>query len=358
LSNIRDAEKQVAQMFCVGFEGVGPTPEVSRFLREQNGGGYILFRRNIESPEQLRSLNEELRSYDTEQPVFAMVDQEGGRVMRLGDFGSPVPPMARVGGQNNPRWARKIGGILGREVRAVGFNVNCAPVLDVHSNPDNPIIGDRAFSSDPMQVAAFGAALIQGLHESGVLACGKHFPGHGDTSQDSHLELPVLEHDLERLNRVELAPFRAVFAERPPALLMSAHVLFKAVDKSRPATLSPLIIEGILRKDMGYDGVVVTDDLEMKALADRYSISETVEMGFEAGVDLFLICREQDRWMEACSTAQRLVRDGVVSPERVFRSIRRIARAKTFLRSLDVPTQKEMGEILRCDAHLELLDSM
>ena len=350
---IQEAVQGIRQMLTVGFEGTSPTPEVRRFLGERGGGGYILFRRNIEDAEQLLALNRELRELSRGLPSFAMVDQEGGRVMRLRGLGSDVPPMAALGRAGSLRHARRMGELLGREVHAVGFNVDCAPVLDVHSNPDNPIIGDRAFSSDPAEVGRLGAAFIEGMHRSGVLSCGKHFPGHGDTLLDSHLDLPRLEHDRERLDAVELVPFREVFAKAPPSLVMTAHVLYRGVDPERPGTLSPLVTERLLREELGYSGVVVTDDLEMKALADRYSIEAIVEQGLAAGVDVFLICKEEERWLRAEATLERLLVDGAVSPERIQRSVRRIARAKGPLRDALVPEAGAPARVLNCVDHRE-----
>jgi beta-N-acetylhexosaminidase len=355
---VDQAVSQVAQMFCFGFEGQAPTPFIREFLGRGGGGGYILFRRNFDSAEGLRALNEELRGLARGLPAFAMVDQEGGPVLRLGDLGSPVPAMAVVGAQEHPRRAREVGRLLGREVRAVGFNVDCAPVIDVHSNPANPIIGQRAFSSDPDRVGDFAAALAHGLHEVGVLAVGKHFPGHGDTAVDSHLDLPRVPHDRERLERVELRAFRRALAAEPFGLLMTAHVVYEGVDPAWPATLSPTFLQGILRDDLRYGGVVVTDDLEMGALRDRYDIREVVRQGLVAGVDLFLVCRSEDTARAALSEAERLVRDGEVSPVRVSQSIRRIARAKGPLRGQAVPSEQEMRATLRSAEHMALLDRL
>jgi len=352
---IDGAIQSARQMLTIGFDGTSPTPEVRRFLGERGGGGYILFRRNIVDADQLLALNRELRSLAVGLPVFAMVDQEGGRVMRLRGIGSDVPPMSALGNAGSVLHARRMGELLGREVHAVGFNVDCAPVLDVHSNPDNPIIGDRALGTDPEDVGRLGVAFIQGMHRSGVLTCGKHFPGHGDTLLDSHLALPRLEHDRSRLDAVELVPFREVFAKAPPALVMTAHVLYRGVDPDRPGTLSPVVIERLLRDELGYQGVVVTDDLEMKALADRYSIEEIVRLGLEAGVDVFLCCKEEERWLRAEAELERLLVDSVVSPERIQRSVRRIARAKGPLRDALVPDVDAASRVLRCAEHQEWL---
>ncbi len=355
---MEEALRGARQMLTVGFEGTSPTPELRRFLGERGGGGYILFRRNLEDPDQILDLNRTLRGWATGLPAFAMVDQEGGPVMRLRGWGSDVPAMAAVGRSGSARHARRMGELLGREIHAVGFNVDCAPVLDVHSNPDNPIIGDRALGTDPREVGRLGGEFIRGMHRSGILTCGKHFPGHGDTLLDSHLDLPRLDHDRARLDAVELVPFRRVFAENPPALVMTAHVLYRGVDPDLPGTLSPTVTKHLLREEMGFQGVVVTDDLEMKALADRYSIEEIVRLGLEAGVDVFLICKEEERWMRAEAELERLLVDGLISVDRIQRSVRRIARAKGPLRDALVPDAEAPSRVLRCSEHLAWLEEL
>lgn len=353
---------RVRQLFCFGFDGAAPTTWIREFL-EQGGGGTILFRRNFEHPEQIHALNRELRNLAPDVPALSLVDQEGGPVLRLGEFGSPVPAMATIGATGEPRTARRVGELIGREVRALGFNATAAPVLDVHTRPTNPIIGSRSFGSDPALCGRLGAALAKGLHQTGVLACAKHFPGHGDTTADSHLELPRLEHDRERLEAVELAPFRWALAKEPIGMVMTAHVLYTGVDAELPATVSPAIIDGLLRAPvheggLGYDGIVITDDLEMHAMADRFTIEEMVELGLRAGVDQFLICRSEEWQRRAVVHAEKLARDGALTTARLARSQRRIHRVKGFLRALPVASNEYRTRWLRAPEHLELLRSL
>lgn len=349
--------QQIASLFCFGFAGTEPTPWISEFLRDWRGAGYILFRRNMGDAAELRSLNERLWELAGPMRPLALVDQEGGPVLRLGDRGSPVLAMAEIGRTQNARTARAIGRLIGHEIRVLGFTVNCAPVLDVHTNAANPIIGQRAFSSDPHWVGILGHALVLGLHDTGVLACAKHFPGHGDTALDSHVDLPIVSADSQRLYDIELAPFRHVLSQRDPGMVMTAHVMYPSLDPDRPATLSPAVLT-ILRKELNYDGIIITDDLEMQAIADRYTMHEVVEAGLRAGIDLFLICHDETKQRLAIEATIRLVESGAVSKERIAGSVRRIVRIRSSLRGRIIPDEGQMRAILRSPEHLALLDSL
>jgi beta-N-acetylhexosaminidase len=245
----------------------------------------------VGAPEQVAELCAALRgAAPAGAPLLTCVDQEGGRVQRVRAPATEWPPMAALA-HHPPEVARQVGRALGEELAALGLTLDFAPVLDVHTNPQNPVIGDRALGPEPEVVAERGAQLLQGLHAAGVGSCGKHFPGHGDTLLDSHLDLPVVGHDEARLRAVELVPFaRAVAAGVP--MIMTAHVVFPALD-ALPATLSPRVLR-LLRRDLGFDGVIVSDDLEMKAVADRYGIEELVVRSLQAGCDAFLVCHRAD----------------------------------------------------------------
>jgi len=335
MTTIREIREALGQMLTIGFKGTKPTPFVKRFFESGGGGGVILFRRNLGSAVEIMELNRQLRAMSPRSIPYLMVDQEGGPVMRLREVATQVPAMGKVGAFPGVDEARQAGEILGKEVRALGFNVNCAPVLDVDSNPENPIIGERSFSSDPNRVGHLGEAFIRGIESQSVLSCGKHFPGHGDTTVDSHLDLPVLDHNQERLDRIELVPFKHVINNAPPALIMTAHILLPAFDGDHPATLSKHVIPTLLREQLGYRGVVITDDLEMKAVDDRYDMREVVRLGLEADVDVFLICHEEEKQELALDTLHKLLVDGDVSKERLQASLERIARSKQALKTND-----------------------
>ncbi|MCI0671905.1 MAG: beta-N-acetylhexosaminidase, partial [Myxococcaceae bacterium] len=237
--------RDVARLFMVGFPGLTPDDALLELMREGVGGA-ILFKRNVGSPEDTAALNQELKAR-AGRPFLLAVDQEGGRVARL--RGAPftsLPPMRTLGERGGEPAAERAGRLLAYELRALHFDWDFAPVLDVDTNPANPVIGDRSFSRDAHEVARLGVALARGLEAGGVASCGKHFPGHGDTAQDSHLDLPRLPHTLTRLREVELVPF-AAYARAGLAALMTAHVVFEALEAGLPATMSQRVLEGLLR---------------------------------------------------------------------------------------------------------------
>lgn len=288
-----DFHKLAASVLVIGFDGQRPTPE-ARELVAQGVSGAILFKRNVGEAAQTAALCAELKQ-EAKRPFLLCVDQEGGRVARLrgGSF-TDVPPMRAIGGRSDEALAQDVGRLLAREVRAAGFDVDFAPVLDVDTNPANPVIGDRSLSREAQAVAKLGVALARGIEAEGVASCGKHFPGHGDTAQDSHLTLPRLPHDMARLREVELLPF-AAFAQARLASIMTAHVVFEALDPEIPATFSSKALTGLLRQELRFEGVVVSDDLEMKAVADRYPMEEAAIRSVLAGVDLLLVCHKAER---------------------------------------------------------------
>lgn len=318
---MNDHARAVARMFCIGFDGLD-VPASAASLVERGVAGAILFRRNVASAAQLAALSASLKS-KADRPFLVSLDQEGGRVMRLRDGFTPVPPMRAVGLASDVRLARDIGGLLAAELRAVNVDLDYAPVLDVDTNPDNPVIGDRSFSRDAQAVARLGCAVIEGLQAGGVAACGKHFPGHGDTSQDSHVDLPRLSHDPPRLEAVELVPFAAA-VRAGVASIMTAHVIFESLDPDYPATMSRPALDGVLRDRLGFDGVVISDDLEMKAIADHYGLEEAVIRGANAGVDLFLVCHHPDVQHRAIDLLAAAVERGDVPRARVDEAGRRV----------------------------------
>ncbi|MHB8877114.1 MAG: beta-N-acetylhexosaminidase [Myxococcaceae bacterium] len=309
--------RQCARMVMVGFEGPAAGAEALSLV-DDGVFGVILFsnKKNLGTPEEISSLCRSLKTHAA-RPFVLAVDQEGGRVARLrgGPF-TTLPTLRALGDLGDEARAERVGRLLAHELRAVGFDWDFAPVLDVDTNPKNPVIGDRSFSRDPAEVARLGLALARGLEAGGVASCGKHFPGHGDTHQDSHFTLPVLEHGLARLRSTELVPFGA-YAKAKLAALMTAHVIFEAVDPGVPATMSRKVLSGVLRKELGFEGVVVSDDLEMKAIAERYDLGEVAVLGAAAGVDLFLVCHRADRQRAVIEALVRAVESGRLPLSRV-----------------------------------------
>lgn len=288
-----EVERTAGGVIVCGFEGTEAPPEIRSWLTERSVAGLILFKRNIDHAEQTASLigvcTEDI---DPSLPPLICIDQEGGRVARLGEPVLRLPPMRSLCSAADVELTREAATVLGLQLRAVGINLDFAPVLDVDTNPLNPVIGDRAFGRTPDLVIDHGLAFAEGLHEGGVLSCGKHFPGHGDTDLDSHLALPRLRHDRARLEAIELRPFRAACGTIPA--LMTAHVVFEQLDSELPATMSRKVIHDLLREEIGFEGVVFSDDLEMKAVSDRYSIEEAGMLAIEAGCDALLVCSDID----------------------------------------------------------------
>jgi beta-N-acetylhexosaminidase len=330
----------LGQSLLVGFHGPTVTPDLEALITHGQIGGVILFATNgnIETPGQVAALCNRLQTIAREagQPgLLIAVDQEGGRVARLTERAgfSEAPSAMAVAASGDPANARIVAQILARELRAVGVNVNLAPVMDVNNNRANPVIGTRSYGQDPARVAAFGVATVAGLQAERVLAVAKHFPGHGDTDVDSHIALPRVPHGRDRLEAIELPPFRAAI-EAGVTGIMSAHVTFPAVDPSGlPATLSAATLNGLLRTQMGFTGLITTDSLEMGALSASLGLSpaEAAEHAYLAGADLLLFNAGHDHHRAAHERLQRAAADGRITPDRIIASAARIAHAKAWL---------------------------
>lgn len=287
------ARWQPGQLLFAGFDGLHCPPELGALVAAGRIGGVVLFSRNVESPSQVRDLVDDLRRRaPAEAPLTVAIDQEGGRVARLRSPWTEWPPMRRLGELDMVEWTAEVATAIATELSELGIHLDFAPVVDVDSNPANPVIGDRSFSARADRVAAHVGAFIRAMQHGGVAACAKHFPGHGDTALDSHHALPRLAHDLDRLAEVELPPFAAAIAA-DVACIMTAHVVFEAIDRRRPATFSPEVV-AILRERLGYGGLVFSDDLEMKAVAEHYRPREMVGAALGAGIDALLVCRRFD----------------------------------------------------------------
>lgn len=323
-TSTQDLAREVGQLLIGGFDGLdAPTP-FTDLVRAGEVGGVILFKRNLAGLEHTQALLARLQAL-APTPLWTAVDQEGGRVQRLGPPFPQLPPMRQLAEQADEAAVRRAGETLGAALAPLGFRQDYAPVLDVDTNPANPVIGDRSFSRDPAVVARLGVALAQGLESQGVAACGKHFPGHGDTTQDSHFVLPRLDHDLARLRAIELVPFAAAM-RAGIASVMTAHVLFPSLDPEHPATLSEKIIAPLVRGELGYDGVIVSDDLEMKAVADHYGVEDSAVRAIRAGCDQLLICHQPALVAAAHRALVQAVERGVLSRARVAEAAARVAR--------------------------------
>jgi beta-N-acetylhexosaminidase len=347
--------QMVGQLLWCGFPGTSLPPAFAARIAAGEIGLAILFRENVGPPAELARLTAALHAAaPTDAPLLVAVDQEGGPVQRVRAPATVWPAMMQLAARDDERLAERVGRALGDELAVLGFDVDFAPVLDVHTNPQNPIIGRRAFGTSAAQVTRLAGAFARGLAAAGLLACGKHFPGHGDTSVDSHLDLPRVDHDLERLRAVELAPFRAV--QLP--LLMTAHVVFAALDASVPATLSPRVLGELLRGELGYRGVVVSDDLEMKAVADRWGVAELAERGLMAGCDAFLVCHREDLQREAHAALVRAAEGSPAVRARVEDAAARVRALKAGHRFRAPAPDAEIAALLGRSEHLALAASL
>ncbi|HZX97587.1 MAG TPA: beta-N-acetylhexosaminidase [Myxococcales bacterium] len=332
-----DFDRAAARCVFVGIKGTSPRPEELELIR-RGVGGVILFSRNVQDPAQVAELSRSLKAAAM-GPLLICIDQEGGRVQRLRPpHWTAWPSMRRlgeidqlggVGAVNGTAVAERVGRMIADELAACGIDLDFAPVMDVDTNPNNPVIGDRSFSRDPRRVARLGVALAQGLERGGVASCVKHFPGHGDTSQDSHLTLPRLAHDKHRLWEVELVPFVAA-ARAGLASVMTAHVRFEAFDRL-PATLSPVSLS-LLRKDVEFKGCCISDDLEMRAISDIWGVPDAAELSVAAGCDAVLVCHTLQAQHDSIDAIARGARAGPLSRERLAEASARVQALHKFAR--------------------------
>jgi beta-N-acetylhexosaminidase len=329
-------EEKVGQLLLLGFGGTKMDATIATFLDDMKPGGVALFGRNIDTPEQTVRLIRDVHAHDPAQhiggvPMFIAVDQEGGNVVRLKRGATILPSAMALGAANDPELARRAGAALGRDLRLLGFNMNLAPVLDVNSNPENPVIGIRSFGENASAVADLGVAYMQGIQSEGVLAVAKHFPGHGDTDADSHYHLPVVLHDKHRLDDVELLPFARAFSEGLDAI-MTAHIALPALgddgEKDLPATVNPRVLTSLLRDELGYDGLVMTDGLEMQGIVQRFGSGEAAVRAVLAGADMVMVLWYPEKKREVRDAILTAVQSGRIPSWRLDQAVRRVLVAK------------------------------
>lgn len=346
-----DKSIMIGQKLVTGLPGTEVTDEFIQLVKEHKVGNVILFARNIESPEQLRRLCQELQELilkETGIPAFITIDQEGGITSRLGAPATVVPGAMGAAATGNPRYAYESGRITGEELLACGVNFDLAPVMDVNSNPLNPVIGARSYGDDPEKAGIYGCEMMKGLGSAGVLSCLKHFPGHGDTAVDSHLGLPSIDKSLDELEKCELVPFRMAVAAGAPAV-MTTHILFPQIEKNNvPATMSPTILQGILREKLGFKGLILSDCMMMDAIAKHYGTVKGTCAAAMAGVDMIFICHSNSLTAEACVEMAKILPDDMLQE-----SFDRIVAAKK-----GIPAQIPPFENVGCADHLALAREM
>lgn len=358
-----DYEKLAARCLIAGIQGPTATPEELELVR-RGIAGVILFRRNVVDPAQVAELSRSLKAA-APGPLLISVDQEGGRVQRLrAPHWTDLPSMRRVGeldaaggipGMNGTAIAERIGKLIAEELSACGIDHDYAPVMDVDTNPNNPVIADRSFGRDPVRVARLGVALAKGLESGRVASCAKHFPGHGDTSQDSHMTLPRLAHDRERLWQVELVPFVAA-ARAGLASVMTAHIRFEAFDRL-PATLSPAAMK-LLREDVAFRGACLSDDLEMKAIAETYGVVDGAELAIAAGADAVLVCHTLELQHNAIESIARGADAGPLARERLAEAAARMEKLLEFARPASAVEPKNAAARCGTPEHRALVEKL
>ncbi|AZK48391.1 beta-N-acetylhexosaminidase [Paenibacillus lentus] len=295
LEQMSTAEK-LGQLVLVGVEGTTPDDTARQFLEDYHVGGFIFYKNNIKNAEQALDFFNQLKKMNKESkvPLFLSVDEEGGRVTRMPEDFKALPTAEKIGASGSEELAADLGSIIGKELSGFGLNMDFAPVLDVNSNPSNPVIGSRSFGNNAEVVSRMGITMLQAIEQEGVIPVVKHFPGHGDTSVDSHLSLPVVEHDLERLRQLELVPFARAIKEGADAVMV-AHLLMPELDAEHPASFSRAVITELLREELNFQGVVITDDMTMGAIVKHYDIGEAAVKFIQAGGNIVLVGHEKDR---------------------------------------------------------------
>ncbi len=351
--NTQTAQRAAGRMMIVGLKGEAFDADARALLEEVRPSGVVLFARNMPDCDTLTRLTADLLDYDKE--LLLAIDHEGGRIDRLPAGCTKFPAALTMTKSADPGLIREAARAQAFELRSFGFHINFAPVLDINTNADNPIIGDRAFGTTPEEVAHHAIPYLQGLTEAGLLGCGKHFPGHGDTSLDSHLELPFVELPADRLRTVEMAPFARAIAHNV-AMIMTAHVVYQALDRELPASLSSSILDGELRGRLGFSGVIVSDDLEMKAVADHYGIGRSAVLAIGAGSDMVLVCKEPEAIRETRAALADAIADHTIAPATLYAAHVRIDKLLARRRKLArVPVP---AGLRGCALHQELAERL
>lgn len=328
-------EEKVGQMIGFAFKGTEYNDELRQQIEEMKVGLVILFKDNCENPEQVFNLNKEINKHAV-IPPFISLDQEGGMVARVTEGITQSPGAMPISATNNPKSAYKLAYNMGRELQMLGFNFNFAPVGDINNNPKNPVINVRSYSENPDIVSEYVVEAVNGYSDALMMSSIKHFPGHGDTAVDSHIGLPVVDFDKERLYEMELKPFIKAKELDLPGIMVS-HVLFTKYDDKNPSTLSKKVVQGLLRDEIGYEGLVVTDSLTMKAVFDNFTIEEIAELGFNSGDDILLMCGARDIKLQRSfyDAAVKLVKEGKIKEEILDRAVERIFKyKKQFIRPM------------------------
>lgn len=332
-----DLEEKIGQMIFAGVSGTTMDTGAQKLINQLQVGGIIFYKNNLENPTQTVELVNQIKAENSSNtPLFLGVDQEGGRVIRLPGALTNFPPNKQIGEVNNSEFSYKIGRLLGYELKEFGLNLDFAPVLDINSNPNNPVIGDRSFGNNLEIVSKLGIETMKGIQSQKVIPTIKHFPGHGDTSVDSHLELPIVNKTLKELMKLELIPFKRAIDEGAE-VVMVAHILIPELDKNNPASMSKVVMTDVLRKQLGFTGVIITDDMTMGAIVEHFDIGKAAVESVKAGSDIILVGHGYDNVDKIQSALKSAIEKGEISQQRINESVERIIKLK---RKYDIKDEK------------------
>lgn len=350
----KDATKALGELFIMGFSGLELSADSSAFISQAQIGGVILFSHNFENPAQLAELSNQIQEDRVGLPLWMSVDYEGGRVQRFKKGFTRIPDAASIAAMDSPKLTFEIAEVMAEELKAVGMNLNFCPVMDIVTNPKNQVIGNRSFGTTEDTVSRMSTAMLRGHLVHGIQACAKHFPGHGDTSTDSHYALPKVDTPLDVLKEREFKPFIKGFKSKC-SMVMTAHILATQIDPKFPATLSKIILQGILRDQLRYSKIIISDDMEMKAITDHFGAEDAPRLAIEAGCDI-LIYRSESAARAAYVSLTKALENGTLSPERVLESSEKIRSLKReFIPTYQPVPISEVGKKVGIPEHLETI---
>ncbi|QHT63543.1 beta-N-acetylhexosaminidase [Paenibacillus lycopersici] len=321
-------DEKLGEMIIAGLDGTSASAQTKAMIQEQHIGGFIFYKNNITTPASVAAYVNQLKAWNkaNSSPLLITVDQEGGRVSRLPGL-LKIPAARVIGDTGDTKYAAAIDGAMGQASKLMGFNVDFAPVLDINSNPKNPVIGDRSYGTTAKKVTSMGLAAMEAIRKQGVIPVVKHFPGHGDTAVDSHLELPVVNKTLAQLKAFEWLPFQAAIKDGVD-MVMVAHILFPKIDENVPASLSKTIITDELRGELGYRGVVISDDMTMGAIANHFGLAEAAVTSVKAGSDIILLAHGYEDATTVLNALKQSVQKGQLTEKRIDESVTRILTLK------------------------------